>query len=81
MANQICPKSEKCPVFNIIEGTMLQMSYKNLFCTAGPEAYQSCKRFQISERHGLVPDELLPNDERSIENIEECMRRDGLFDK
>lgn len=80
MADQICPKAEKCPVFNVIEGTMLQMSYKNLFCKAGPQAYQACKRFQLSERHGIVPEDLLPNDERHVDEIEECMRKDGLLD-
>jgi hypothetical protein len=72
MSEQTCPKYEKCPIFTgesfVMEGS--SQIYKELYCLAGPERYQTCKRFIVSEKTGLpVPRNIMPNTELTIEEI------------
>ena len=72
MDNTVCPKYEKCPIFTG-ESFMLEGSsqvYKDLFCMAGPDKFQTCKRYIVSEKTGMpVPKSIMPNTELSIEEI------------
>lgn len=72
MDKTVCPKFEKCPIFTgesfVLEGS--SKVYKGLYCNAGPERYESCKRFIASEKTGKpVPKHIMPNSELSIEEI------------
>jgi hypothetical protein len=78
MSELTCPKFEKCPIFTgesfVIEGS--SQIYKELYCLAGPERYQTCKRFIVSEKTGMpVPKTIMPNTELTIEQIIEKMKK------
>ncbi len=66
-----CPKTEKCPLF---QGEMLaskkaQEIYMRIYCTAGKVGMNRCKRFQLVKEGHKPSDDLMPNDDRSIEDI------------
>ena len=66
-----CPKTEKCPLF---QGEMLaskkaQEIYMRIFCTAGEVGMSRCKRFQLVKEGHKPSDDLMPNDDRSVEEI------------
>ncbi|UCH14629.1 MAG: hypothetical protein JSV22_01380 [Bacteroidales bacterium] len=73
MDNSVCPKFQKCPIFTgesfVLEGS--SQVYKDLYCNAGPEKYESCKRYLASEKTGgmPIPKNIMPNSELSIEEI------------
>jgi hypothetical protein len=78
MSDKTCPKFEKCPIFTgesfVMEGS--SHIYKELYCLAGPERYQTCKRFIVSEKTGMpVPKTIMPNTELTIEQIIEKMKK------
>lgn len=80
MENDVCPKSEKCPLFN---GEMLvshkaQEIYIELYCKKGLAGRQRCKRFQVSQLYGKPDNRLMPNDKRSIDEIIEAHKK-GSF--
>ena len=63
MDKSVCPKFEKCPIFTgesfVLEGS--SQVYKDLFCSAGSEKYETCKRYIVSEKTGLpVPNNIMP---------------------
>lgn len=72
MDNTVCPKYQKCPIFTG-ESFMLEGSsqvYKDLYCMAGADKFQTCKRYIVSEKTGMpVPKSIMPNTELSIEEI------------
>ena len=75
--NQICPKSEKCPIFvgGVLQRKESESIYRALFYTADKEKYTTCKRYIVSNNTGLdVPTDILPNCFKSVEEIEEIMR-------
>jgi len=79
MQTELCPKVEKCPLFN---GTLLKRagseeSYKNLFCKSGTEKWLICKRYQTSEKVGKCPDWVLPNSSLSLDEIVKKMKEKG----
>ena len=44
--------------------------YKDLYCNAGPERFETCKRYIASEKAGKpAPKNIIPNSELSIEEI------------
>ncbi len=66
-----CPKTEKCPLF---QGEMLaskkaQEIYMRIFCTAGDVGMNRCKRFQLVKEGYKPSNDLMPNDDRSVEDI------------
>jgi hypothetical protein len=72
MEEQLCKNYEKCPIFNGILGgkEATIKSYKKTYCTnPSPTGWVTCKRYIVKERIGKVPPELLPNSNKSIEEI------------
>jgi hypothetical protein len=75
-----CPKTEKCPIFNgILKGTEFTDTYKNLYCLAGPEGRNKCRRFQVAEKCGMCPPDILPNSSKKLEEIISSMKSKGLI--
>lgn len=78
MSTDICPKTPKCPIFNgILKGTEFTDTYKQLYCEAGQEGRDRCKRFQVALRTGKCPDNILPNASRTVEEIIQMMKERG----
>ena len=72
MDKTVCPKLEKCPIFTgesfVLEGS--SQIYKDLYCNAGSEKFETCKRYIASEKAGKpAPKNIMPNSELSIEEI------------
>jgi hypothetical protein len=67
----ICPSSEKCPIFNgILKGKeFTTISYKRLYCENGEQGRLNCRRWQVKQKYGKVPIDLLPNSMKSVEEI------------
>lgn len=66
-----CENFRKCFVNNHIfdgNGQMVEI-YKKLYCEAGAEKIESCKRYQVMKRIGNCPFDILPNTIFSLENI------------
>jgi len=66
-----CPKTDTCPLF---QGEMLaskkaQEIYMRIYCTAGEKGRNRCKRFMMVKEGYKPSDDLMPNDEHSIEQI------------
>ncbi|HNZ27239.1 MAG TPA: hypothetical protein PK385_02350 [Spirochaetota bacterium] len=72
MSDNICPSAEKCPIFSgILKGKdYTTKSYKAKYCEAGVEGRNSCKRFQCKQKFGKVPDTLLPNTYKTLDEIQ-----------
>lgn len=81
MANELCPKYEKCPLFNskLLERQQSTDTYKALYCKAGKAKYETCMRFKVSMKFGTVPDFVLPNSKMTMEQIGERMKTKGLL--
>ncbi len=66
-----CPKFAKCPIFSGdgLKREQSKSTYRNLYCEAGVEKYESCKRFIAAEKTGkpapvsILPNSTLPMDE------------------
>ncbi|HOJ36832.1 MAG TPA: hypothetical protein PLI27_01045 [Ignavibacteriales bacterium] len=73
-----CPNAEACPVFNNIlkDKVMTAKFFRMLFCEAGESSFTNCKRFQMKQKYGKVPPNLLPN---SIKPIEKIAKEAGLI--
>jgi len=71
MSDRVCPKAEKCPLFQgeLIANFASQQIYKRLYCNNGVMGRQECKRFLVSTAYGKPENTLLPNDPRSLEEI------------
>jgi hypothetical protein len=67
----ICKNFEKCPIYSgiLVGKEMTSNSYRKLYCEAGEKGWSSCKRYQVKERTGKCPSDLLPNSFRDIEGI------------
>ena len=71
MDDKLCPKTEKCPLF---QGEMLaskkaQEIYMNLYCKGGEEGRMNCKRYLVAIKNLKPPIDLMPNDERDINEL------------
>jgi hypothetical protein len=76
MNADICPKAEKCPIFNgILKGTEYIDVYKRLYCESGEIGRMRCKRYQVAQILGKCPENLLPNSTKSVEEIIECIKK------
>ncbi len=67
----ICPAAAKCPIFNGIlkDKKFVTENYKTKYCEAGEEGRIKCRRWQCKQKYGKVPENLLPNSIKSIEEI------------
>ena len=80
MDGNLCPKTPKCPIFNgVLKGTEFTDTYKKLYCEGGVEGRNRCRRFQVAEKAGTCPPGILPNSSKSVEEIIEMMKKDGLL--
>jgi len=67
-----CPKTAKCPLFQgeILVSKVAQEIYMELYCDNGVNGRSKCKRFLLSESlKRPISVEVMPNDERSIEEL------------
>jgi hypothetical protein len=69
--NQTCEHYATCPVFNgILQGMETTVKiYKRQYCEAGPEGWHKCKRYQVKQKTGICPPDLLPNSIKTLEQI------------
>ena len=80
MENSTCPNTEKCPIFNgVLKGTEYTETYKKLYCLAGIEGRQRCRRFQVSQEVGICPPDVLPNSSKTVGEIIEMMKSKGIL--
>lgn len=80
MEPQICPKTEKCPIFNgILKGTEFTETYKKLYCEAGVDGRNRCRRFQVATKVGVCPPDILPNSSKTVEQIVQSMKEQGII--
>jgi hypothetical protein len=78
MENKECPNTSKCPVFSgVLKGTQYTDTYKSLYCLAGENGRNKCKRFIISQKVGKCPENILPNSIKTIDEILEEMKERG----
>ncbi len=66
-----CKNYEKCPIYNsiLVGKEFTAKGYKARYCEAGEAGWNNCKRFQVKERTGKCPADLLPNSFKDIETI------------
>jgi hypothetical protein len=66
-----CASIERYPIYSGIlkDRAFTTAAYKRQFCEAGEEGWRQCKRFQVKERTGRCPPDLLPNSTQSVEQI------------
>lgn len=69
--SDICPSAEKCPIFNGIlkNKAFTTNSYKTQYCEAGEKGRSICLRWQSKQKYGKVPETLLPNSNKSLQEI------------
>ena len=71
-----CPRTSSCPIFK--EGVLLRetsiATYKNLYCTAGPQRYRRCMRYKTAKKYGKCPASVMPNSTLSWEEIEKKIK-------
>ena len=80
MEDTLCPKTPKCPIFNgILKGTEFTDTYKELYCEAGEEGRNRCRRYQVALKVGMCPPDILPNSSKTVEEIIEMMKKQGLI--
>jgi len=69
--DNICPSAENCPIFKGIlqHKDFTTKSYKMIYCESGLDGRKKCIRWQCKEKFGKVPDDLLPNSSKTLEEI------------
>jgi hypothetical protein len=74
--NKYCPKTEKCPLFigEMLASEKAQEIYMRLYCTGGEKGRNRCKRFLIVQEGFKPGDDVMPNDERSVDDILKDMK-------
>jgi hypothetical protein len=78
MNTQECPNTPKCPIFSgVLQGTQYTETYKSLYCLAGDEGRNKCRRYQISQKVGKCPTSVLPNSGKTADEIIAEMRAKG----
>ncbi|MBA7543223.1 hypothetical protein ES705_35553 [subsurface metagenome] len=76
----LCPKTPKCPIFHgILKGTEYTDTYKKLYCEAGEDGRLKCRRFQVAEKVGICPPDILPNSVKTVDEIIEKMKKEGII--
>ena len=69
--NDVCPSAEKCPIFTgILKGKdFTTQYYLDKFCNAGEAGRAECRRWQVKQRYGRCPENVLPNSLDSMERM------------
>lgn len=76
MDDNRCPKTIKCPIFSgVLKGTNYSEVYKRLYCEAGAEGRNRCKRFQAASVMGIYPPNVLPNSTKTVDEIVAEMKK------
>ena len=71
MTKNLCPKTEQCPLFQgeMLASSKAQEIYLNLYCRNGEEGRMNCKRYLMTLKNLTPPNDLMPNDDRDIDEI------------
>ncbi len=78
MEAAICPKTIKCPIFSgVLKGTEFTETYKRLYCENGEKGRNNCRRYQVAEKVGKCPENVLPNSSKSVQDIIAQMQSRG----
>lgn len=69
--NTTCKNYEKCPIYSgVLTGKeSTSKGYRNQFYDAGEKGWTRCKRYQVKERTGMCPPDLLPNSFKDLDTI------------
>lgn len=67
----VCENFAKCPIYSGVlkDKQFSAASYKKNYCEAGSEGWKKCKRYQVKQRTGKCPPDLLPNSTKSVDEI------------
>ena len=70
-AEKTCKNSPKCPIYGgLLKGmSFTAAAYRQQYCDAGTEGWTRCRRYQVKERTGVCPENILPNSSKSVEEI------------
>lgn len=71
METNVCKNYKACPIFTgSLQGKEItSKGYKKQYCEAGEEGWLKCKRYQVKQKTGKCPPDLLPNSFKSVEDI------------
>ncbi len=66
-----CKNYQKCPIYSGVlkDLSFTSSAYKELYCDAGTPGWSRCRRYQVKELVGKVPEKLLPNSLKSADEI------------
>lgn len=66
-----CKNYEKCPIYSGIlkDKVTTAQGYRKQYCDAGEAGWNNCKRYQVKEKTGKCPPDLLPNSFKSVEDV------------
>ncbi len=67
----ICKNFEKCPIYTGVlkDKVKTTEAYKKIFCNAGKSGWSACRRFQVKEKTGKCPPDLMPNSIKDADTI------------
>ncbi|NLT49331.1 MAG: hypothetical protein GXX85_00240 [Ignavibacteria bacterium] len=67
----VCPSADKCPIFSgVLKGKEItSKNYRLQYCENGIVGRNNCKRWQCKNKFGKVPEQLLPNSKKTLEEI------------
>lgn len=68
---KICLNSAKCLIFSgVLQGKEItSKAYRNKYCEAGQQGWESCKRYMTKAKFGSCPPDLLPNSILTLDEI------------
>jgi len=71
MDANLCKNFEKCPIYTGIlnDKTTTTQIYKKQYCTNGKEGWENCRRYQVKEKTGKCPPDLLPNSFKTADQV------------
>jgi hypothetical protein len=66
-----CKNSAKCPIYSgVLKGLDFTTSaYRQKYCDGGSTGWSQCRRYQVKERTGKCPENILPNSLKTVEQI------------
>ena len=79
MEANLCPRTPGCALFNdnLLKRKESAEVYKELYCRAGESKYITCKRYMVSEKVKICPDNVMPNSSMTVNEIIEQMKNTG----
>ncbi len=68
---ETCKNYQKCPIYSglLKDIKMASAAYRRYYCDAGESGWGTCRRYQVKEKVGKVPEGLLPNSHQTVEQI------------